>query len=197
MNKKLLAFIVITTITVCLVVVFILVPMGNSKGNVIDAGKNFKVYDVTKNNQPEYRYEIYNNTGVTVKNETVWKSYPNIAYINDNNLLSIYIGVGAGTFLVQYYDIEKDLFSKTFESPAIAEYGKIVYMVLLDDQIKLAVSDIFDSAEYYKEFELDFSPVANPIDALKEVKFVDEFNLQVLYLSGNDYEEKTVNLTLG
>ena len=59
---------------------------------VISAGRNFEVYDITKGIHPEYRYVIYNLDGVTVENQTVWRTPPHITYTYNDTLLSIYRG---------------------------------------------------------------------------------------------------------
>jgi hypothetical protein len=168
----------------------------NSDIDIISSGKNFKVYDITKDNQPEYRYEIYNDKGEIVKSETVWRIEPHIEYLDDNTLLSIRISVGTGTALCQYYDVKTGVFSEIFESVKSAEYGKVVYMDSLNNKFKLIVRDIFDKLVYYNEFELDFSPIANPSDVLLDVKFLNENTLQVSYLSGDEYDEKTTIIKL-
>jgi hypothetical protein len=163
---------------------------------LIESGDNFKVYDITKNNQPEYRYEIYNNNGVVVKNETAWRTYPHITTLFGDTALSITQAVGTGTFLTQYYDIGRDLFSEIFETPFTAEHGMVVYVDISEGDFKLIVRDIFDISEFYKEFEMDFSPVANSPDAVRHVEFLDRNTLQVSYLSGVEYSEKMVTLRL-
>lgn len=61
---------------------------------------------------------------------------------------------------------------------------------------KLVVSDMFDHIVFYKEilFE-DLAPVANPVDAFGEIRWVSDRALFVTYLSGKkgeDYVCKTV-----
>ena len=196
MNKKTFAFAVIAAIAISLGAIFVIAHEGDSNGDVISSGMNFKVYDITKNGQPEYRYEIYNKNGKIVKDETILRVNPNITYISDDTLLSISIGAGTGTFLAQYYDINRDLFSEMFESPALVAYGDVVHMILSDGFLMLVIRDIFDESKYREEFELDFSPVANPADALISVEFLDEDTLMISYLSGASYDEQTTILQL-
>ena len=160
------------------------------------SGKNYKVYDISNNHQPEYLYEIYNEHGDIVKSEVVWRTSPSVVYISNNTLLSITVRVGTGTYFVQYYNVPNDMFSQVYASPILSDYGKVVYPILSDSNIKLVVSDIFDHSAFYKEFDLDFSPSANPADALRDAEFLDENTLRIVYLSGSEYEEESVILYL-
>jgi len=107
-----------------------------------------------------------------------------------DSLLSIEIGVGTGTWLTQYYDVDKDIFSEMFESPITIQRDKIAYIKIFDNTYKLIVRNIFDKSKYYKEFNIDLSPVANPIDALVHLEYLNGDRLQITYLSGKDYVEK-------
>jgi hypothetical protein len=57
---------------------------------------------------------------------------------------------------------------------------------------KLTEVMIFDVNKYYREFVLDFSPVANPFDALTAAEFTENGHLKISYLSGEDYKEKAL-----
>jgi len=88
------------------------------------------------------------------------------------------------------------MFSEIFASVVLAEYGKIALLDWFDDKIKLVVRDIFDKSKYYEAFELDFSPIANPINALQDITFLDKDTVEISYLSGNEFNKKTVILQL-
>jgi hypothetical protein len=176
-------------------VVFALITTLNFSGVLLESGENFKVYDITVDRQLEYRYEIYNNDGILVKNERVWP-FPSIATICDNTILSITRGVGTGTFQTQYYDIERDLFSEIFEMPFAAEHGMVVYADIVGGGFILVVRDIFDASNFYKEFELDFSPTAIPANVVYHVEFLDSKRLLLTYLSGVEHDERTAILNL-
>ena len=136
-------------------------------------------------------YSLENLISVSeiVKREIVLRKPPEITYLGDS-LLSIEIGVGTGTWLTQYYDVDKDIFSEMFESPITIQRDKIAYIKIFDNTYKLIVRNIFDKSKYYKEFNLDLSPVANPIDALVHLEYLNGDRLQITYLSGKDYVEK-------
>ena len=162
---------------------------------LLSCGKNFKTFDIAKNYSPQYLYEIYNNSGEMVKRETVMNHPPTIIYPSDS-LLSIEIVAGTELWLTQYYDTDKDLFSEVFPSPLALQDNKVVYMVFADNAYKLIVSDIFDPSKYYKEFSLDFSPVANPVNAIISVEYLGNDKLQVKYLSNGNRDKKSVILQL-
>ena len=97
----------------------------------------------------------------------------------------------------RYYDINKDIFSELFETPITAAFGNVVYMDASSGTHKLVVRDIFDDSVFYKDFELDFYPSANPADALRHAEFLDENTLMIEYLSAlDDVVEQTATLDL-
>ena len=195
MINKYLVFAVVLAVGISLGKISTSSNANNAKGIIISSGKNFIVYDITKDNQleysPEYKYEIYDRNGKIVKSAIVWRINPDIDYVISDTLLYIRISVGTGTFLMQYYDICKDTFSQIFESPALAGFGRVVYMGFTDeDGMKLVVRDIFNESLYYREYRLDFSPTAIPADALQNAEFLDENTIRITYLSGDNYIEK-------
>ena len=157
---------------------------------LLSSGKNFKTFDISKGDNTEYLYEIYNNSGEVIKSETVVRRFPALNYQSDS-LLSIEIGVGTGVWLTQYYDTVKDHFSEVFESPIVVRNNKVAYMIISNNIYKIIIRDVFDENKYYKEFSLDdFAKVANPVDALIDIQYLDDDRLQVAYLSSENYIEK-------
>ena len=130
-----------------------------------------------------------------VKSDISQKIEPEITYINED-LLEIAIGAGTGLSLVQFYSIKNDLFSVIFESPLLIENELVAYMSLSDGIIKFVVQNIFDTGIYYNEFLLDFSPVANPKDALIHMDYLDNNRLKITYLSGENYTNKSCIIQL-
>ena len=165
-------------------------------GTIIIADKNFEVYEITKDNQPEYRYIIYNSYGEIVRDETVWRTQPHITYIFNDTLLSIYRGVGTGTYLVQYYDINKDIFSEIFMSVLLEGYGRIAYIIVTNGKYELVIRDVFDETLFCQRFELDFSSIGNPVDGVRCIAFCSEDTIRITYLSGAEYDEKTEIINL-
>ena len=181
--------------TLLVAAIFLQSDNNNSDEIIIDSSENFSVFGFTWDNQPAYRYEVYNKNGAVVINETV-RSQPHIEYIFENTLLSIIRGVGTNAFLCQYYDIDRDLFSEIFHSPTVADHGNVVYMTISEGNLKLVVRDIFDESKFYKEFGLDFSPTAVPSNALINADYLDETSLTITYFSGENYEIKSTTLSL-
>lgn len=196
MKRKIFLAVIILFVLASLGTIFTLAQANISDEKMMDSGKNFKVFDISSNNNPEYRYEIYDNHGNIVKSEIAFRVEPKITYSADRTLLSIQIGGGTGVFLTQYYDILKDLFSEIYDSPFAVKNRKVAYMELSNGNLELVVRDIFDKSEYYKGFKLNFSPVANPADAIINAKFLGESTLEVTYLSGEKYDSTTVALQL-
>ena len=160
-------------------------------GVIINAGKHFSIFEISANDQTEYRYVIYKEGGEIAKTENTFRRCPEIKYIFNETALSISIAVGTGTDISQYYDINQDIFSHYFESPLLVEYGKVCYIDYWNNDYKLVVSNPFDEKEYYVEYILEMSPVANPKDAVKFVEFINETELKIIYLSGVNYLKKT------
>lgn len=163
---------------------------------VIHSGKNYKIFDVSKNeDNPEYVYEIYDNSGKCVKQVLHLRIEPEIKYVN-RELLQIQEGGGTNVIETHYYHVKKNQFSDGYEEPIAVSKDKVAYMMLVKDKIKLVVRDIFDKNKYYQEFALDFALSPFPGDVLDEAEFLSAKELKVSYFAGDDYEERTKVLSL-
>lgn len=162
---------------------------------VLDSGKNYKVYDLTENDNPKYAYEIYNSDGKIVDNGEVERSEPFFKYYSDT-LLSVSFagGTGPGAVSTLFYDVESDNFSESFWAVFDARDNKVLYMD--DNTGLLVVRDIFDKAKYIKEFELDLAEQSIASNLIEEAKFINDSEVKVTYLAGEDGEEKTTTLQL-
>jgi len=161
----------------------------------IENGYNFRVVRTNEDNEnaiPEFRYEVFNNNGEIVRSGTGWR-IPSFININEN-VLKISIGVGTGTQMVQFYSAKNDMFSEVFDTPIVITNELIGLLRWSDsDELNLIVRDIFDIEIYYNEFLLEnFSSVANPIDALKGIEYLGNDKLEVTYLSGEHFVEKSI-----
>ena len=166
---------------------------------------NYSEADLKKENEPsektyyeiidktdeggEYGYEffIYDGKGnIVLHNET--RVEPRIEY-TESGLLEIMVSVGSSAQLFRYYDIEKNILSEeSFWNPAAVKGDMIAYMTLDDENnILLAVQNIFDRNVFYKEFEFDFSPTAVPSNVLEKAEFIDDNTLSITYMKGEDY----------
>lgn len=97
-------------------------------------------------------------------------------------------------FYCTYYDISNDRFSNQYESPIICEYGKIVYLDYNKYTFTLVVRNIYDTNKFLKQFILeDISFAVSPII---KAEFLDENTLNIVYMSGQEFKEKSVVLNL-
>ena len=158
-------------------------------GEVLEENNYFKI---TYSGEAKYYYVIYNKEKKIVKEEEQYGTIPVITYI-DENTIQILISGGVNTFFCTYYNINDDKFSKQYESPVAIKYGKVAYFVYSEYPYKFVVSDIFDKDLLFKEFDLDVSFAVSPIT---KAEFVDEYTLYIVYMSGEEYKEKTVILDL-
>lgn len=162
---------------------------------VLESGANHKIYELTENGKPQYKYEIYNADGKTVDTGTVERMEPFFEYYSDK-LLSISFSGGTGRCFMQtrFYDIEADKFSEDYWAVLTVDDHRVVYMD--DDTRKLVVRDIFDKAKYSKEFKLDINSSSIASNLINEVEFLGDSEIKVTYLSGEDYDEKETTLQL-
>ncbi|MCL2046425.1 MAG: hypothetical protein FWG88_08585 [Oscillospiraceae bacterium] len=164
-------------------------------GELIYEASHFKIYDLTENHKPKYRYIIYNSLGDIVKDTTMWRQ-PYINYIFDETALSILWGVGTGTYQVYYYDIHEDAFSQIFMSVIVEGHDMIVYAMWIDNEIKLVVQNPFDPLLFYTEIGINCIRAVNPREAIRDIEFVDEMTLIVTYLSEDKsgYKTETIHI---
>lgn len=165
----------------------------NNQNELLAKEENYQItYSVIDQEKYRYHYRIYNQNGMVVREEQSDRE-PIISYIDDN-MIEILISTGTYTFFCTYYDISEDRFSEVYQTPIIAEYGKVVYFEIREKVFQIIVRDIFDKNAFYKEFEIpNVSFVAMPI---KEAIFLNEDTLQIKYLSGELYKEEEIILDL-
>ncbi|MBP3413977.1 MAG: hypothetical protein J6L81_02105 [Clostridia bacterium] len=136
-----------------------------------------------------YAYCIYNSKGEEVKRVESSTAMPIITQTDDNLLrVTTQGGTGIGTQSGYYYDIENDIFSKTFRCIFDEHNGKVLHCVSYDT---VAVSDIFGDAYYYEitGFSKPFADSAFPI---VDAEFIsDGKEVKITYMTGEDYEETT------
>lgn len=136
-----------------------------------------------------YYYWIYDENGDIVKNDGPLSNRPHILMVNKHLVrCTVQAGTGMATQWGYYYDVEKDVISRTFNSIFDQCNDKVIYC----DKSTIIVRDIFDKTKYYQEFsgfQEEFSEVAFPYT---DVKFVNGAkSIKVSYLSGIDYKEIT------
>lgn len=165
----------------------------NKQNELLAEEENYQItYSVIDQEKYRYHYKIYNQNGMVVREEQSDRE-PIISYIDDN-MIEILISAGTDTFFCTYYDISEDRFSEVYQTPIIAEYGKVVYFEIREKVFQIIVRDIFDKNAFYKEFEIpNISFAAIPI---KEAIFLNEDTLLIKYLSGELYKEEEIILDL-
>lgn len=165
----------------------------NNQNELLAKEENYQItYSVINQEKYRYHYKIYNQNGMVVREEQSDRE-PIISYIDDN-MIEILISAGTDTFFCTYYDISEDRFSEVYQTPIIAEYGKVVYFEIREKVFQIIVRDIFDKNAFYKEFEIpNVSFAAMPI---KEAIFLNEDTLLIKYLSGELYKEEEIILDL-
>ena len=177
---------------ISIILVFITLLCSCSSYSIVGQGKNYIITQSNKSHQ--YHYKILDNNGKTIEEEDI-STYPKIQAVSDS---IIEVQTGSGNVVYRrYFNINDRKKSELFQNPIIMDYGKIVYASIKEGNIILVVQDLFDSAYFYKEFELNFSPVAIPEDAIINAQFIENGKkLRLKYLSGDDYVEKTEDLNL-
>lgn len=136
----------------------------------------------------EYHYTIYNSDGETIKEGTTLGRVPTISYINDR-MIQISFFAGTNVFFCTYYDILRDKFSKQYESPLAAEYGRVAYLDRGIDakEAVLVIEDLFVENGFHEEFYLDIPLV---IPAVTDAIFLEGHLFCILYRSQDLQEER-------
>lgn len=111
-------------------------------------------------------------------------------------ILSVSRGVGSGLWYAWYFDNSTGFISAEFECPYTvkAPYAAVACVPQEDGTRQLHIFNVFNRDGYSYFADLDFSETANPSDALREVKFLDNTHILVTYLSGTNFEIKQAEL---
>ena len=115
--------------------------------------------------------EKYNSDGKLVKEGNAYRWPPVITYI-DGDTIEIHTSAGTNVYFCTYYDILQDRFSESYESPLVAEYGKIAYLdwSVTAGEAVLVVEDLFEENGYHEEYYLDIPKV---VSAVTDAIFLD------------------------
>lgn len=107
------------------------------------------------------------------------------------NLLEVSISVGSPARYTFYIDKEDARESDTYFNPILVGDKYVAYM----EEGKLIISDIFytDQQEdlLYMTIVRDFTKTADPISAIVGIELIDSENIELTYLTGEDYTEVT------
>ena len=187
MKRNILIILFLLLLASCIVYIY----KNNTKilnDNIVEETKNYKVIVSENEKTTEYHYWIFDNSGNIIHEDIYYKN-PNISYLS-SDIIQKHTG-GGNVSQYQFFNIEKGLISPIYDNPGLIDNGKIVYMAFENDQIKLIVRDLFDESIFYKEYECNFSPVAAASSGLITANFINSSELQVTYLSGEDFMEVT------
>lgn len=148
-----------------------------------------KYYKLAKS-ENLYYYEIYDENGDVVKKSDKYPKPPKLSMPNKHLIKCTYqTGTGISTQWGFYYDVKKDVFSKTFIGGLYDDYeDKIIYR----EKDKLIVRNIFDKTDYYDEISSFKYPFAKTVEPFINAKFLDKGSkVEVTYLTGENYAEVT------
>lgn len=142
-------------------------------------------YSITKNKDETYTIKLFDNNKKVVDEFTVPKE-PHVNKL-ENDVIQFIISYGSPFYTTYFYDTKANLISQVYDTPVLVEKGKIVMV----ENNKLIVSDIFNKDLYYKEVKRNFSQTVPPSSAIVSAKFVNSNELQIDYYVGEDFTEKS------
>ncbi len=152
----------------------------------------YKIVQISPN---ESEYHIYDLWGNEVLVEVTDK--PLSISMIDQSEIEIRVGMGTGTSMSKYYDIQNDRFSEEFLCVVAASGNLLAYVDAPQDDNAtkgtLVVRDIFDKNEFFKTFLLDFSP--REVMPISKAEFTErEMALELVYLNQSSNEDESVTL---
>jgi len=157
---------------------------------LVKSEKHFQIYQY-KGTVNKHFYRILDSNGNTVISETTTRPL-SIAIIGDD-IIDISISFGSGVSQHQYYGIEKNTLSDTFEDVFATSGELIVYMnVPKENSMKnrtLVIQNIFDKENLFVEYKLDFSNYVIPVEKIIFLK--DSNDLEITYYKGPERELTT------
>lgn len=108
------------------------------------------------------------------------------------NVLEIGISVGSPARYIYFFDKETAEISPTYFNPIIVENNYVAYM---EDHV-LIFTDLFQRENIFLEIERNFTEYANPIDAIIDVKMIDQQSIELDYFEGENPSEKSEQIPL-
>jgi len=103
----------------------------------------------------------------------------------DKNILQTGISLGSPNNYEFFFNTKTSEISDTYNNPILIKNGKVV--IFQND--KLIVSDLFNKSKYYREFVRDFSKTAVPSNSILSADFTNTKSLSISYLKGKDMVE--------
>lgn len=146
--------------------------------------KSVSTKSESKKAEERYELTIYNSLGTIVLSE-VYPEEPGISWVTEN-IMEIAISVGSPARYVYYVDLEEDRVSDVYFNPILVGDEYVAYM----EDGKLILSDIFYTRQQdllYMAIVRNFTETADPVSAIIGIELIDSENIELTYLTGNDY----------
>lgn len=169
-----------------------LAPSSNSKiitdtPSLAVAREAYKLMLIDDGEESYYNLTIYNKNGNEVEHYK-FGNEPRVQEISKEPLVyEIAGGIGAQWYF--YYDYSEERVSQVYYNVVSRNKFTIAYMTFTDDynQIRLIITDIFDISKS-KEYIRQFSKVADPTHDIVEFKWIDNSEIEIEYLKGDNYD---------
>lgn len=109
--------------------------------------------------------------------------------INDltSNITEVSISVGSPARYVFYYDKQNCKMSDTYFNPILINHEYVAYM----EERDLIIRDLFHQGILNKRIVRDFAKTADAMSAVMSIQCLEDENLVINYLKGEDYESIT------
>jgi|GEM_PF-2796160 len=118
---------------------------------VVDQGDNYAIKDDQIGN---YSFEIWDNNG-DILDSDCGICYGTLDIEQKGNLIILTRNLGAGSYYIRYYDIEKCLISRVYQNPVAHTDNIVAYLRKQDKGSILILTSVFDH-EYYEEIVRDY-----------------------------------------
>ena len=168
--------IVITLIAIsCLMVFTILMVLPNKM--------SYAVEEVNGN----YTVSVNNRWGKRIY-ENVYGVAPDIMQVDKDTIL---IRTGRGdSRITKFINGKTNRVSDNFENISAYNGQLVVYGIYEDEQLKIAIRDIYDKDKGYKEVIDTFPNVAVGSYIIKDAQIIDEHSVDLTYYVGDEWKEK-------
>lgn len=158
---------------------------------VVSQDKNFKVYMWRFEDDwfdPRWEYVIYDASGKVVREPDYIDSSYNITQTDE--IVTIRVG-SESSYSVEYYDIVSNRFSPVFMTPIWLGNDIAVTKDFMYSEVVVVAQDKFDPNVFYREYKFDVSPVEYASEAFISLECVNEHQVALTYLSGENFTETT------
>lgn len=162
------------------------------ESELIDYGEYYSVY---KNTDFSFTYNIYSEKRKTILSETK-ESQVTVKMINPSIVdIATELDVEKISHIHRYCDVLKGVTSEEFKY-VLANSNEFISYIHGDvmGNRKIIIQNIFDKDKFFKEYELNFSKLENPV--INASFSDDETQLIITYLSGDSQSEITEMLPL-